>query len=447
MLKSPANYGEIGACNNWHHRKAILVNIMKKQASIFNPYSLFILGSFIPYFPLFFRVEQPSISLGHVHLFVSDIAFVFLLLYALFKYLVGQTRPSLKRRNMGRTVQIIFALFFLYSCLKFLLQNKYDTANIRMMLSFTPAYLFLFFFPVLITRKEEIRKLLIIMVVFLVYIFILHIYAFATQGYVIHILGGEFLSVIGILYFLAMKENELLKLSSTQSFIVKALVVTTYFMVGHRSGLIALLLGLIVYSFYYKKSAIKEISVLIIITIVSVVGALVVSPHILSGVEKRASTTFDTSQDTYQGRYNNIFIVLELSKNHPFIGKPLVTNETREMKEMKITTGNMTSTESVFVVTPHNLVLEWLLYYGWIGVLLGLSLLIAAFRLIKRFLREHKGNIRNHQIGVILLCTMTHNLFYAFSNVTTMDVYTTFFLYFPLVILVALSRSEENFCK
>jgi O-antigen ligase len=202
-----------------------------------------------------------------------------------------------------------------------------------------------------------------------------------------------------------------------------------------------------VYSIYYKKSAIKEMTVLIAIILVGAGIAFVVSPKMLSGVEDRASSTFDASQDTYQGRFNNIFTVLDLSKENPLFGKPLVTNESVQMKAMKVTRGNTTTSVMQLVVTPHNLALEWLLYYGWLGVMLGLSLLIAMTRFVKRFLRDHKNNAKCYQAGVIMLCALSHNLFYAFSNVTTNDLFATYFLYFPLVILIAISRNEESYCN
>jgi hypothetical protein len=420
---------------------------MKKQVSIFNPYSLLILAVFVEYFPSFYQAPKPSIRLGPVDFYIIDIAVIFLLGYAFFGLLGGQPSSSLKKKNMGGGIRIIFALFFAYSCFKWLLQSNHDTGSIRMMLSYAPAYLFLFFFPMHITRKEDLRKLLFLLILFLVYIFLLHIYAFATEGYKLHILSGQFLSMLSVLYFLAIRGNDLLKLSSKTCFFVRALVIVTYFMVGHRSGLIAILLGLFVYSFYYKNSVFKEILVLMMVILVGAGVTLIVSPKTLSGVEQRASTTFDSSQGTYVGRFYNIFIVLKLSEDNPLIGKPLVTNETVEMKRMKVTRGGVTSAVEELVVTPHNLILEWLLYYGWIGVLLGLSLIIAAIRHVKRFLRENKSNIRCRQLGVVMLCTMTHNLFFSLTNVTTNNVFSTFFLYFPLAILIAMSRYEESYCK
>ena len=107
--------------------------------------------------------------------------------------------------------------------------------------------------------------------------------------------------------------------------------------------------------------------------------------------------------------------------------------------------GILTSTSMRLVVTPHNLILEWLLYYGWIGVLLGLSLIIACIRFTKQFMRENKLNVKRYQIGVMISCAMIHNLFFALTNVTASDVFSTYFLYFPIVVLMSISRNEESY--
>jgi len=415
---------------------------MKKQATLFNPYGLLFMAVFLEYFPSYFQKPKPTILIGPIHLFITDIAFLWLVGAAGLLALGSRSR----NRGRGTGIRVIFLTFFLYSCFKWAIQSDLSTGSVRMMVSYAFAYMFLFFFPQYITTKKSLNTLLSILMVFLVYIFILHIYAFATQGYKLHILSGGFLTMLGLLYFLAMQKNGFLKLSTVQAFIVKALVVGTYFMVGHRSGLVGLLLGLITYSFFYKKTAIKEIFVLITVMLVGAAAVLIVSPKMLEDIKDRTSTTFDTSQDTYQGRYNNIFTVLELSQHHPLIGKPLVTNESVEMKSMDVTSGSLTTQETQLFVSPHNLALEWLLYYGWIGVTLGGILLVAIFQYFRRFFKAHDPTSDCYKMAVILVCTVVHNFFFAFSNVTANDLFYTFFLYFPVVILVAMGSNPKQYC-
>ena len=133
-------------------------------------------------------------------------------------------------------------------------------------------------------------------------------------------------------------------------------------------------------------------------------------------------------------------------EEYPLIGKPL-TSEYVSKKRVTRSEGSTSISEVEQVVTPHNLVLEWLYYYGSIGLLLGLTLVIMGARFIKRFLAENKNDNQNYRMGVAILCCMAHNLFFALSNVTATSPFATFFLYFPLVILVSLSRNKNNFSK
>ena len=218
-------------------------------------------------------------------------------------------------------------------------------------------------------------------------------------------------------------------------------------MVGHRSGLIALMLGMIALMFFNKKIAIKELGFFVIMSIVGFGLATAVSPQILSKVVDRASTTFDTKQETYQGRFHNLFRVYEDSKQHPVIGKPLSTTENRQEKQMQIKKGSMTITGKGHVVTPHNLIFEWLYYYGWIGIILGLSLLTLMMKFFKKVNRQHKNNSECRNLSILLGCSMVHNLFFALTNVTSMSEFSIFFLYLPVVIMIAVNRKHNLYCS
>jgi len=420
---------------------------MNKLSRIVNPYSLLILGVFVEYFPAYYGETKPSISLGAIDLYITDISLIVLLISAFFSILSGQSRPLVKIKNNGREVQIVFGLFIALCLVKWLLQNPINITSIRVLLSYMAAYIFLFFFPILIRRNTQLKNLITLLIVFQVYIFILHIYGFATQGYKLHILSGNFLSMLSLLFFLSIGRTNLLRLSNAQSTILKGLVVTTYFMVGHRSGFIALLLGLLVLSFFSKKSAFKEMAVISVILVIGAVMASVLSPNIFSKIAERASTTFDASETTYVGRFEQYFTTLQFIKEHPVIGKPMTLSESIVEKYYEVRRGNRTAKVYGLVVTPHNLVFEWWLYLGTIGLLLGGALIVLGARFIRRFITEHKSDTLSYQLGIVVLCSMVHNLFYAITNTTLLSVFSTFFLYFPLVILVSVSRNGPAFFK
>lgn len=421
---------------------------MNWATRIFNPYSLLILGVFIKYFPAyyFFTKAEPSINVGSVSLYITDIIFIYFCVYAFFSLLRGQTRVSSGNRHKGRGIQIIFGLLIALSFIKWLLQSNHDIASLRMLVTFTSAYVFLFFFPLLVTQKADLRSLHYLLVTFLVYIFVLHIYAFSALGFTSHILSGGFLTMLSLLYFLTVIRPHALVLSPAASFCVKALVITTFLLVGHRSGFIGIFLGLAVLLFFNKRSAIKEVVALVVVVSLGAGTAMVLSPTLLPKLLERATTTFDASQETYQLRYDQLFVITQIAmEEHPIIGRPMNITAVERKRVARESKDSFRATQSELVLAPHNLLLEWLYYYGSIGLLLGLTLILLAVGFIRKFLAENKNDIQNYQIGVAVLCTMTHNLFFAVSNATAASIFATFFLYFPIFILVSISRNNKSF--
>ena len=416
---------------------------LKKISNIINPYTLLLAGVFIEYFPTVYHNVRPSINIGPVSLYITDIAVIFLALSVFNSFSLKSSRVE----NSGKGIQLIFLMFFLLACIKWVLQSAHNINSLRILAEFSSAYLFLFFFSSQVNTAPKLRNLITGLIVFLVYIFVLHIYGFATRGFRLHILSGSFITMLGLLYFLLVVPNSLVRLSPNKSIIIKGAIIATYFMVGHRSGLIALMLGMAALMFFKKKLAIKEIGIIAIVSLIGFGLGIAVSPQILSKVVDRASTTFDSQQDTYQGRYYNLFRVYDDSKQHPVIGKPLTTTETRQEKRMKIKKGNITVTGEGYVVTPHNLIFEWLYYYGWIGVILGLSLLTLMVRFFKKVNRQHKNNSECSNLSILLGCSMVHNLFFALTNVTSMSVFSIFFLYLPVVIMIAVNHKHNLYCS
>jgi len=139
-----------------------------------------------------------------------------------------------------------------------------------------------------------------------------------------HILSGGFLTMLSLLYFLAASGPHVLSLSSKVSFCVKALVIMTFFMVGHRSGFVGLLLGIVTLAFFNKRQAVKEAAAFILIAVMGAGVAIILSPDIVLKLSERASTTFDTGEQTYQERYHQIFLITRITP-HIIIKKSFYT--------------------------------------------------------------------------------------------------------------------------
>ena len=415
---------------------------MNNLLKVFSPYGLLYVSAFLEYFP-FYRSHRPSISLGPVDLYITDIALMLLCMKTFFIFMSGR-RLTMHHKN-AKAILVIWGMFFLLGWFKWGIQSDHTIASIRMSLVFLSAYLFLLFYPLHMNGKIILQRTVLVHTIFLVYIFIMHIYAFATRGFITHILGGEFITILALLYFLLLWDNNIIKLSKNSKIVLRCLIIATYIMVGHRSAFIGLMLGLAAYSFCNKSRVLKELFMVFVIMVSSGVVVYVIAPHFINKITERAETTFDVEQETYRGRFNNIIPVLQASANNLIFGKQLTLRETVSEVSVKRREGWRDVSEEILVLTPHNFILEWIYYYGLIGLLLGCMLFYFCIKFIRKFMREVKDNELLSGLPVIISCCMIHNTFWAFTNVTIMSVYSLYFLYLPIVLLMVVARDQEYF--
>ena len=167
---------------------------------------------------------------------------------------------------------------------------------------------------------------------------------------------------------------------------------------------------------------------------------VIVAPSLTSKLEKHASTTFDVEQQTYQDRYHNYFAILEKVKEYPILGRPFGARNINYSAVVHESEHGITRGYRAVVMSPHNLILEWLYFFGGIGMFTGILLLIVSFSLITRLLKKYQNEISYRRFVVGLLCVWAHNLFFVLSNASVSSVYSVFFLYLPLAMMVALDR-------
>ena len=133
---------------------------MIKVSRIINPYSLLIFGVFIEYFPAYYDGKKFSISVGRVDLYITDVALIVLLVWAFLNFLSGSRVLFVIIKNNGVEVRIIFGLIIAFLLFKWFLQSPITITSIRILLTYITAYLFLFFFPVIIKRNSQLKSLI-----------------------------------------------------------------------------------------------------------------------------------------------------------------------------------------------------------------------------------------------------------------------------------------------
>ena len=213
-------------------------------------------------------------------------------------------------------------------------------------------------------------------------------------------------------------------------------------MVGHRSAFIGLLFGIIMLGFYEKQKFLLQTSLIIGFIVTAIFIAPLVKPSLTEKILERASTTFDTSQRTYIGRYRNIYLVLLESKNYIWLGKKYGSLYNKIQTKQRH--GNNVISGTEIVIVPHNVILEFIYFYGYPGFFIGCISILFCFIASHKYMQKHKTNPLKYRIGVSMICAWAHNLFYGLCNVTTMSVYTVFCFYLPILILISADRAESE---
>ncbi len=404
---------------------------------------LFIASLMVIYSPLCFsngKVENDfSIPIGSIDIYLSDVCLVWMAAIWFLDRLTG-----IKTRSIKLSSDWFFSVIILFGLFKFFIQNSITTSTIRILLEYMAGYLFLLSFSAVVKHDSDLRKTIKSLVFFCVYIFCMHIFYFLVNGYRLHILSGNFITLTGSAYFMIVCAKDYLKIKKIATIILKILILLIYLMVGHRSGFIAIMLGLFVMFFIERRKGIKEIFAGLFFILLGAVVVFIVTPHIGTQLVERASTTFDTKQETYQGRYNNIFMTLKIAKEYPSLGTPFGERPTRFDTKVKFNQGGINRYTMVHSIVPHNLILEWIYFYGYIGLGLGIIGLLLFSRKLMRFYKRTKDNAHYNSMAVAVICNSVHNLFFALCNVTSVSFFTVFFLFFPVVVLEVVERSFTN---
>lgn len=261
-----------------------------------------------------------------------------------------------------------------------------------------------------------------------------------------HPLGGSFLLFCSTMYFVLLPSSNYFKINNNLSKILQVAFFAAMFFAGHRSAFLGLIAAYLVWIYFNGlKNAAKRLVPIATLGIVVVALMSFYNPSVIIKSLERASTTFDTKQSTYQGRWYNALEIIKVSfKQHPILGSPIKAKKSHLLTPIKIKSGNIKYTRQEVLVTPHNLIVEWLWYYGIVGVFAGLVVLITSFKTILKFLRTYRLNQKKFDLGVSLFCAWIFNLVMALTNAFVGHHFNVFFMYFPMVFLLAVDGVERK---
>jgi len=404
------------------------------------PYYLFILSYFLFFWPSYYPGKQLSLSLGPVDLYPLDISLLVLAsscILLIMNWIIKRQTYELRLIYSSVFIWVIIA-FFVFLLAKFIIEVHFSISNIRNFLGYFLGYLWVIFFPVFVDSYKSVRLIVIIGMVFSVYICLLHFYKFALYGYILHALGGTFLLFTIPILFAGLFNYEYLNIKLVVVRIVNMAILTAMFMAGHRSAFVALIASLLVLLYLRGFKIIRKEIVLMVPLSLALMGLVTLyNPSIVTKAFDRASTTFDSQQKTYQGRIYNNFKMIKRSMRHPIIGSPFIEKKTGVYEPVKIKSGNITYTSTEALIVPHNIIIAWLLYYGIIGLLLGLAVIGTSFLVFFKFLKKYKGQTQKFNWGVSMLCAWIFNLVFALCNALGRGEFHILFMYFPVILLLS----------
>ena len=407
------------------------------------PIYLFLYSYFLFYWPTCYRERQSLMTIGSIDIHPSDISFLILgltCILIIFNLIITRQTITLRLQDINPLIWALISLY-VYIIIKYFIDGEYSVSSLRTLLKYSGGYIMLLFMPILVNNIKSMRYMLIIGLVFSVYIFFMHIYKFYILGYDLHILGGSFAYFTMPMFFMLLDNSCFAKINSKFSKMIKTLIILTIFLAGHRSAFIAFLASIFVFSYYRGlKKIVNELFIVGMVLCFALAVVFYANPSIIDKSIERASTTFDVHQDTYQGRWSNFFKIIKKVEKNPWMGIPLSEHITVSYDIQPVEMGNIILNSMTPVVTPHNLIFEWLYLYGIIGMFLGIVILIISFKECFRFLKKYEENEIIYNFGVAIFSAWIFNLILSFCNCTTASMFHTFFLYWPLMLLISVDR-------
>jgi O-antigen ligase len=210
----------------------------------------------------------------------------------------------------------------------------------------------------------------------------------------------------------------------------------------------ALFLGLGALWYLRKRGSggFLRIAVACILMLVVVAGLSLTRPDVASKTLERASTTLDRDQKTYVGRWENAFRILRASAANLIVGIQYGERESRIRVEMEVKYDYYSGVEVAEAVVPHNLILEWIYYYGAAGLVIGIFMMGSAFAMLFGMVRKDRETNEFDDLGICAFSSFVFNLFFALCNPTTSAPYDVFFLYLPVAFAgaVQIAYSEKK---
>ncbi len=391
---------------------------LKPQVIIY----LLLLLRFIP-----FLSERP-VSVGPVNVFAKDLLLLIYCCYATATVFIRSIKNE-KILDLEESTRTILWFIAAYMCMHLLFivfavsKGVPLDSSIRRYLTFAD-HLY-FFFPILFLRgKNQIRNLLIYVVILALLYPIWQLFIFlslesyqldyTSSGTVRLGSGGLSIAALGM-YILLVWKNEV------KYYLVSVIPIVSIILAGHRSALLAIAMGLIFTYSLSKKLSKFLLSVYIssFAIVIALIGLEIVTGHsFYDDALQRSEDTFSKENPTTIARVVSIEDNWRAFKKKPIAGIGYYHEELERIfsyqelnRELFQGSGHLGA--GFNVIHPHNFLMRYLSNTGIIGTFLILSIIVL---ILKRCYMISKLNEEYRNIGTFLFSFIVYFMVFSLMN-------------------------------
>jgi O-antigen ligase len=400
----------------------LLIALIAVPTLLWRPHLLLYLLILNTQFPIF---KNKMIALGPVNVYPKDLFFL-LFIVSFTAVLINNRFRTRQFLNIHDAQKPLVVLVIGYICLHIvylimaILQGVPLDSSIRRFLQYSDC--FYFFLPLFFLKDEkQFRNMLafIVIVACLYPIWQLHDFTstgrhYLTSSGTIRLAGSQAASILACGLFAI-----LIWMRGPKQYVLAAIPILSIILIGHRSGFLALSIGLLLLFFWMKqigKSFLFAYTTVIFALLSFIVLDAFLGYDFLSDAMQRGSDTFSTTNKTTLGRFcsikNNFYVFLNkplfgIGYDYDNLSKIFVDSLTIDANPNDIAIAKKN------VLHPHNFFMKFLSHTGLAGTSLILLIIFSAFRYCHIYIFSKK-HLRN--AGIFVLCSLTFFIVMSLMN-------------------------------
>jgi O-antigen ligase len=379
---------------------------------------------------------NPKLSVGPVNIYLSDgvlVVWGLVLIVSIFNHL-------LRRKNINELIPsglspVWIILLYLFMHMTFMVLAYINgvalDAIVRRFIVYSGCIFF--FFPLCFSKeKVGYRRLLLFLIVIVLVYPIYQIYAYLVIGhYGLTSSGTARLDGSGGTYTIAAALFAILIWKRGPSkYVLSILPILSLILIGHRSGLVALIIGLTML-FILRKEFVKGAAYLYGLTL-SLLLFLVgldyfLGTQFLYEGTTRAGDTFNAADKNVVGRAYAIVGNFQVFLSKPILG--IGYNYEDLAKSFNVS------------IHPHNFIMRFLSHTGLVGTTLIISFIVLIY---KKAWAVFKYSSSMKDFGIFVLCSITFFLIFSLMNTTFFTTGASLFWFLSGLIVTVPEISEGS---